>query len=205
MNKTIYIDKIAKWAIIGGFSSLVIAFSYGVFVNRLAFNKVESATDKIYVLANGNSLELALSQDATVNRSAEAKNHLKMFHSFFYNLDPDPKDIEKSIERALYLGDNSVRSIYVNRKENLYYEKLVDGATSSRALIDSIQLDLSNTPYRALIFGRQKLIRPFSVVEKSLIASCQLRSVKRTDNNPHGLFIERYKLLKTDIINEYKR
>lgn len=205
MRKTIYIDKIAKWAIIGGFGSVVLAFAYGIYVDTLAFNKVEAATDKIYVLANGNSLELALSQDAGINRSAEAKNHLRMFHSFFYNLDPDPKDIEKSIERALYLGDNSVRSIYVNRKENLYYEKLVDGATSSRSLIDSIQLDLSSTPYRALVFGRQKLIRPYSITEKSLIASCQLRPVKRTDNNPHGLFIERYKLLKTDIIKEYKR
>lgn len=205
MEKLRYIDKIAKQLRLTALVIVVLAIGFAVYKEFSSNQLVRESANRIYVLDNGNSLELALSQDADVNQSAEVKNHLRMFHNFFFNLDPDPEDIEKSIKKALYLGDNSVRQIYFNRKENLFYDKLVDGATSTRVEIDSIQLDLSSEPYRAMIHAKQELIRPFAVVEKNLISTCNIRKVKRTDNNPHGLFIERYQILNTETLNQYSR
>lgn len=168
-------------------------------------NRLEAANSRVYVLVNGNSLELALGKDATVNRKVEAINHIEMAHKFFFNLDPDPVDIKKSIERALYLGDNTLQELYSRRNEELYYHKLVEGNISSRILIDSIKVDMSVKPFNAAIYAKQKLTRPTKIIEKNLIASCRLRETKRTDKNPHGFMIERYRIVNSDILSQKNR
>lgn len=47
---------------------------------------------KIYVLDNGKSLMLALSQDADINRPVEAREHVRRFHELFLRLLPTKCD-----------------------------------------------------------------------------------------------------------------
>ena len=54
-----------------------------------AFNFAERQREKIYVLDNGKSLMLALSQDMSQNRPAEAREHVRRFHELFFSLSPD--------------------------------------------------------------------------------------------------------------------
>ncbi len=49
----------------------------------------EKQREKIYVLDNGKSLMLALSQDMEQNRPAEAREHVRRFHELFFTLSPD--------------------------------------------------------------------------------------------------------------------
>ena len=168
-------------------------------------NTVEKSREKIYVLNNGNSLELALARNPEANRKAEIKNHITMFHQFFYDLDPDPVDIKESVEKAMYLIGESGKQMQFAREESLYYPKLVDGSISTRVKIDSFQVDMSTVPYVVNIFARQKLIRPSKILFKNLISQCQVRNVKRTDNNPHGLLIERYRIIDNSTIKEISR
>ena len=53
-----------------------------------AFNFAEKQREKIYVLDNGKSLMLALSQDMSQNRPAEAREHVRRFHELFFSLSP---------------------------------------------------------------------------------------------------------------------
>ena len=59
--------------------------------------------EKIYVLDQGKSLMLALSQDLSQNRPVEAREHVRRFHELFFTLAPDRAAIESNINRALFL------------------------------------------------------------------------------------------------------
>ncbi len=68
-----------------------------------SYSFAEKQRQKIYVLDNGKSLMLALSQDMAQNRPVEAKSHVRRFHELFFTLSPDKGAIESNIKRSLFL------------------------------------------------------------------------------------------------------
>ena len=72
-----------------------------------AFRFAEKQREKIYVLDGGKSLMLALSQDLSQNRPAEAREHVRRFHELFFGLSPQKEAIEANVNRALLLADKS--------------------------------------------------------------------------------------------------
>ena len=56
-----------------------------------SYRFAERQREKIYVLDNGKSLILALSQDLSQNRPVEAKEHIRRFHELFFTLSPDKR------------------------------------------------------------------------------------------------------------------
>ena len=74
-----------------------------------AFRFAEKQREKIYVLDGGKSLMLALSQDLSQNRPAEAREHVRRFHELFFTLSPEKSAIEHNVKRALLLADKSLR------------------------------------------------------------------------------------------------
>ena len=54
-----------------------------------SYDFAEKQREKIYVLDGGKSLMLALSQDLSQNRPAEAREHVRRFHELFFTLSPD--------------------------------------------------------------------------------------------------------------------
>ena len=54
-----------------------------------SYSFAEAQRQKIYVLDNGKSLMLALSQDVRQNRPVEAREHVRRFHELFFTLSPD--------------------------------------------------------------------------------------------------------------------
>lgn len=63
-----------------------------------SYSFAQKQREKIYVLDNGKSLMLALSQDLSQNRPVEAKEHVKRFHELFFTLSPDKDAIEEISE-----------------------------------------------------------------------------------------------------------
>ena len=72
-----------------------------------SYDFAEKQREKIYVLDGGKSLMLALSQDLSQNRPAEAREHVRRFHELFFTLSPDKSAIEHNVKRALLLADKS--------------------------------------------------------------------------------------------------
>ena len=70
-----------------------------------SYRFAEAQRQKIYVLDQGKSLILALSQDMAQNRPVEAREHVRRFHELFFTLSPDREAIEGNVRRALYLAD----------------------------------------------------------------------------------------------------
>ena len=80
-----------------------------------SYSFAEKQRQKIYVLDDGKSLMLALSQDLSQNRPVEAKEHVRRFHELFFTLSPDKNAIESNINRALFLVDKSACLLYTSR------------------------------------------------------------------------------------------
>jgi conjugative transposon TraK protein len=183
----------------------------GVVISSLVFsgyiyfdsqNRIEEGRNKVYLLSQGNALELTRSRDGKDNITAEIKNHITMWHLFFYNIDPDPVDIKVRVGKASFLIDDSGKLIDSKRNETNFYSQLVSGNISTRVYIDSIIPKLENGIYHCKIIARLKYIRSSKITEKHLDSECNIRSVARTDNNPHGFLIENYLLTNQTIINE---
>lgn len=166
-------------------------------------NKIDESRDKVYLLSQGDALELVRSRGGKDNIRAEIKNHVRMFYQFFYDLDPDPVDIKSRVNKGLFLIDDSGKQIHFKREEALYYHQLVDGNISTRVFIDSIvPYQDENNKYHCKIYAWQKIIRSSRITQKRLDGECSIRNVARTDNNPHGFLIEQYRLTNNKIENE---
>src|SRR6202035_1418458 len=70
-----------------------------VFVSYKSYELAAQTQSKIYVLASGKALE-AIAADRKDNIPVEARDHVKMFHHYFFTLDPDEKVIQGNITRA---------------------------------------------------------------------------------------------------------
>jgi conjugative transposon TraK protein len=151
--------------------------------------------NRIFILANGKALE-AYAADRKDNVPVEARDHIKMFHHYFFSLDPDEKVITGNITRALYLADGSAKKQYDNLKESGYYTNLISANISQQVEMDSVELNMDSYPVYFRFLGKEKLIRTTSVVTRSLITEGYLRNVSRSDNNSHGFLIERWVILE---------
>jgi conjugative transposon TraK protein len=156
-----------------------------------SFQMVNKEQQRIYILANGKALE-AWSAERKDNIPVEARDHVKMFHHFFFSLDPDDRVIQTNISKALYLADVTAKRQYDNLKEGRYYSNLISANISQEIQADSIRIDTQQYPFYFRYFGKQKLIRTSSVVTRLLITDGYLRNVARSDNNPHGFLIEKW-------------
>lgn len=159
-----------------------------------SYQAVQTAQNRIYILANGKALE-AFSAGRKENIHVEAKDHVETFHEYFFSLDPDDKVIKTNVSKALYLADGSAKSQYDNLKEKGYYSNLISANISQKIRIDSVHLDVNQYPYFFRCYATQELIRSSSSTTRNLVTEGYLRNVSRSDNNPHGFLIERWQTI----------
>jgi conjugative transposon TraK protein len=160
-----------------------------------SYELVNNTQSKVYILANGKALE-AFASDRKENIPVEARDHVKMFHFYFFTLHPDDKVIQTNLNKALYLADRSAKAQYDNLRENSYYANIISGNVSQEISIDSINIDTKTYPYYFRCTAKQRIIRTTSVVTRTLITEGLLRNVQRSDNNPHGFLIERWNTIE---------
>lgn len=175
-----------------------------IFALYRSFSTVDRLQDKVYVLANGKAIE-AYASDRRDNIQVEGRDHVRNFHHYFFTLDPDDKVIRQNITRALYLADNSAKRTYDDLKESGYYSGIISGNISQGIIIDSIRVDIASYPYSFRCYATQQIVRPTSVLTRSLITEGSLRNVSRSDNNPHGFLIERWKTIDNRDISTENR
>lgn len=77
------------------FSILAVACCFWLcgFALYKSYAAIGLAQSRIYILANGKALE-AYAADRKDNIPVEARDHVKMFHQYFFTLDPDDKVIQ---------------------------------------------------------------------------------------------------------------
>ena len=160
-----------------------------------SLQSAERARQTVYILSAGKALE-AFASDRKENIPVEARDQVRTFHQLFFTLAPDEKAISTNLTRALYLADGSAKRLYDNLKENGYYAGIISGNISQAITIDSITVDTKTYPFYFKCWAIQQIVRPTSVVMRSLVTEGWLRNSTRSDNDPHGFLIERWSTLE---------
>ncbi|MFP5438864.1 MAG: conjugative transposon protein TraK [Bacteroidia bacterium] len=161
--------------------------------------------EKVYVLDQGKSLMLALSQDAAVNRPVEAREHVRRFHELFFTLAPDKAAIENNMKRAFSLADKSAFDYYKDLSEKGYYNRIISGNVQQRVEVDSVQCDFEKYPYSVRTYAREYIIRASNVTRRNLVTSCLLVNSVRSDVNPQGFNIEQFRVLENKDVEIVER
>ena len=170
-----------------------------------AYSFAEEQRQKIYVLDNGKSLMLALSQDASINRPVEAREHVRRFHELFFTLAPDKNAIESNMSRAFNLADKSAFDYYKDLSEKGYYSRIISGNVQQRIEVDSVVCNFDTYPYAVRTYAKQFIIRSSNVTRRNLITSCYLVNSVRSDNNPQGFNIEKFAVVENKDIEVIER
>ena len=170
-----------------------------------SYNFAREQREKIYVLDQGKSLMLALSQDASRNRPVEAREHVRRFHELFFSIAPDKDAIEQNMARAFALCDKSAFDYYKDLAEKGYFNSAISGNVNQRVEIDSIQCDFKVYPYTVTTYARVFIVRPSNVTERSLTTTCTLQNAVRSDNNPQGFLMEHFVVRENQDLQTYKR
>ncbi|MGL4583187.1 MAG: conjugative transposon protein TraK [Flavobacterium sp.] len=170
-----------------------------------SYDFAKEQREKIYVLDKGKSLMLALSQDASINRPVEAREHVRRFHELFFTLSPEKAAIEGNMQRAFNLSDKTAFDYYKDLLEKGYYSRVISGNIQQRVEVDSIKIDFNAYPYKTLTYSTQYIIRSSNLTKRNLITSSQLVSAVRSDNNPQGFIIEKFTVVENKDLEVVKR
>lgn len=171
---------------------------------RYTTNVARELSQNVYAVIGENTVRLQAVNERE-NLPVEARGHVELFHRCFYDLDPDPDAVNAHIDRALLLGDGSVHELHDRYRENSYYSNLIAGNVSQTPTVDSIEIDMSSTPYRFRYTGKLEIVRATSVTTRELVTEGRFRRVARTDANPFGFLIEGYRIVSNDDIRTVRR
>ena len=168
----------------------------------VAKGMVDDAHKKVYVL---DGTVPVLVQRTTMDETldVEAKSHVELFHHLFFTLAPDDKYINYTMEKAMYLVDETGLAQYNALKEKGFYNNIMGTSSVFSIFCDSIKFDKSTMEWT--YYGRQRIERRTSILMRQLVTAGKLMRVPRTENNPHGLMITNWRtLLNKDIEQRQK-
>lgn len=173
-------------------------------VSFFAYRQVADARRSVYVLDANSVPLLARQTNLQMNRAAEYRSHINLFHSLFFSLTPDDRYIEYQMKKAMYLIDESGALQYNNLKEKGFFNSILSSSAVLTLQTDSIQIDEVRKYFR--YYGRQKIDRRSSTIVRSLVTEGYLKDLEiRSDNNPHAVLITRWKTLENkDLENVQK-
>ncbi|TSJ39712.1 conjugative transposon protein TraK [Mucilaginibacter corticis] len=158
-----------------------------------AYKQVANARQSVYILDN-NIPVLARQTDVQMNRPAEYRADVDLYHSLFFSLTPDDKYMEYQLKKAMYLVDESGMQQYNDLKEKGFFNSILSSSSVLTLQTDSIALDIPRKYFR--YYGKLKIDRRSSTVVRSLITEGYLKDIPRSNNNPHGVLITGWKTLE---------
>jgi len=167
-----------------------------------ARSMVVDAQQKIYVL-DGNVPILVERTTMDETLDVEAKSHVERFHHLFFTLAPDDKYIKYTMEKAMYLVDETGLAQYNTLKERGFYNNIMGTSAVFSIFCDSIKFNQDKMEFT--YYGRQRIERRTNILTRELVTAGKLKRVPRTENNPHGLLITGWRtLLNKDLEQKTK-
>lgn len=188
--------KTMRILMFASFGIITITILAGFFMYKTALDKIK---DEIFVITNDGSITIAHKSSSVQAEGVEKKDHILMFHERFFDLDNNEQQIEHTLSRAGYLGD--AKQVQFAYKEKNYYNNLMSRNMIQRVYKDSIIVD--GTGHGKFI-GRLELQGSTSKAVKRLVTEFTIRTgLERVENNPHGMFIDNFKIIDETIVETF--
>jgi len=127
------------------------------------------------------------------NIKVEIMDHLEKFHMYFYQY--DAFNVEKSLEKALWFGDNSIEQLYIKRKNDGWYTKVSSYGIKQtiEILPENIEILGNKEPYSFRVKAGLSITQDDQTVRYSFETTGLIIFVSRNyPLNPHGLLITRF-------------
>lgn len=185
--KTLIINRLVVWGLMISFvcSSAIFAFS----INNLYAKQLNTV---LVLDSNGEVIPMKWMQ-RDENIKVEIKDHLEKFHTYFYQY--DAFNVEKSLEKALWFGDNSVEQLYIKRKNDGWYTKVSNYGINQtiEILPENIEIQGNSEPYSFRVKAILSITQDEQTVRYSFETTGLIIFVSRNyPLNPHGLLITRF-------------
>ena len=185
--KTLIINRLVVWGLMISFicSSAIFAFS----INNLYTKQLNTV---LVLDSNGEVIPMKWMQRDD-NIKVEIKDHLEKFHTYFYQY--DAFNVEKSLEKALWFGDNSIEQLYIKRKNDGWYTKVSSYGIEQtiEILPENIEIQGNSEPYSFRVKASLSITQDDQTVRYSFETTGLIIFVSRNyPLNPHGLLITRF-------------
>lgn len=168
----------------------------------MARGMVNDAQKKVYVL-DGNVPILVQRTTMDETLDVEARSHVELFHHLFFTLAPDDKYIAYTMEKAMYLVDESGLAQYNTLKERGLFQNIIGTSSVFSIFCDSIKLSKEDMTFT--YYGRQRIERRTNILYREIVTTGGLKRVPRTENNPHGLMIVNWRTILNKDIEQHKK
>lgn len=172
-------------------SVIIIAFASST-ISLFQIRKVQQEfLNKAFVIGgDGSAVPLQLT-DEMDNLEVEARSHLEMFHTYFYDL--NTSNYENHLEKSLWLGDHSVDEVYRQKKADGIYNRLLQYSLVQKVTSIASDVDLTAEPYKFSTVVQFEVHRGGIRDRYELVTTGALVRVDRHfPRNPHGLLITEY-------------
>ena len=185
--KTLIINRLVVWGLLIAFvcSSVIFAFS----INNLYAKQLNTV---LVLDSNGEVIPMKWMQ-RDENIKVEIKDHLEKFHTYFYQY--DAFNVEKSLEKALWFGDNSIEQLYIKRKNDGWYSRVSSYGINQtiEILPENIEIQGNNEPYSFRVKAILSIAQDDQTIRYSFETTGLIIFVSRNyPLNPHGLLITRF-------------
>jgi hypothetical protein len=185
--KTLLVNRLVVWGLVIAFivSSAIFAFS----INNLYSRQLNTV---LVLDTNGEVIPMKWMQ-RDENIKVEIKDHLEKFHTYFYQY--DAFNVEKSLEKSLWFGDNSVEQLYIKRKNDGWYSKVSTYGIKQtiEVLPENIEVEGNKEPYSFRVKAILSITQDEQTVRYSFETTGLIIFVNRNyPLNPHGLLITRF-------------
>ena len=165
---------------------------------------IRQPEDTIYVVDKGSAV-MAKRNSEDSHRELEASDHVTRFHELMFNLSPNAESIQRNLDRALVMSDKSAYDYWMDLSERGFYQRVVSANISQEFVADSIKVDMLSYPHKVTTYGKLYLLRESNITAYQFESNCRLVDVERSQNNPHGLMIERFSVTRNENIGTRKR
>ena len=185
--KTLIVNRMVVWG-------LTIAFIVSAAIFAFAINDLYSKQlNTVLVLDTDGEVIPMKWMQRDENIKIEIKDHLEKFHTYFYQY--DAFDVEKSLEKALWFGDNSIEQLYIKRKNDGWYSRVSSYGINQtiEILPENIEIEGNNEPYSFRVKANLAITQDDQTVRYSFETTGLIIFVSRNyPLNPHGLLITRF-------------
>lgn len=185
--KILIVNRMVVWGLTIAFivSSVIFAFA----INDLYSKQLSTV---LILDTDGEVIPMKWMQ-RDENIKVEIMDHLEKFHMYFYQY--DAFNVEKSLEKALWFGDNSIEQLYIKRKNDGWYTKVSSYGIKQtiEILPENIEILGNKEPYSFRVKASLSITQDDQTVRYSFETTGLIIFVSRNyPLNPHGLLITRF-------------
>lgn len=181
--------------------ALIVLFISGLLSAGTVFYAISKSNENIFVLDKEGDINPAYKTINNDNLEIEADNHIKMFYDTFFTYDKINVDLQ--VKRGLELGGKGLKDLWKVYRQQNYYNQIKQNNMIIKATVDSIKFDLRNSPYKARVYGKQKLQSGEIIENRHLNMDLTfVKTARVKGKNPHGLSIEYIFIKNQNVIEE---